>query len=348
MNNRFSSAVQLNNQGVLYHTERKFPESDAAHKQSLALFQENADESRPLLAKSLFNRSALYRTIHEFHEAENLFQQAIQIWEQIGWPQTDSSDEMLWADVIESDGKLRLFNREVQHLQNSNAEILKKVIDMLGPWFHDFELKPGVSTNPDNRNSQINKWKFLEPFIPKDLSGKTVLDIGCNSGFFSFEMKKRNARRVVGTDIMPHCLAQARFLSHWFDHPMELRQIDAYNVDSLGEFDLVIFIGVLYHLKHPLYALEKVSAICKDTMYLHSLLHGEGDHETLDNYEFKDRNLFDHPNFPRMHFIEKSFNNDQSNWWISNRSCLKAMARVAGFSKIEDTKFPEIIVCRKR
>ena len=347
MSDRFSSAVQFNNQGVLYHRERKFAEADGAHKQCLATLEQNADGSRQLLAQSLFNRSALYRTIHEFHEAENLFQQAIQIWDQIGWPKTDSSNEMLWADVIEADGKLRSFNREVQNLRNSNSEALRKVIDKLGPWFHDFELLPGLSTNPDNRNSQLNKWKFIEPFIPKDLSGQTVLDIGCNSGFFSFEMKKRNAHRVVGTDIMPHCLAQARFLSHWLDHPIELRQVDAYNVDTLGEFDFVIFIGVLYHLKHPLYALEKVSAICKDTMYLHSLLHGEGDYETLENYKFDERKSFDDSKFPRMYFIEKSFNNDQSNWWLPNRSCLKAMARVAGFSKIEDTKYPEIIVCRK-
>jgi tRNA (mo5U34)-methyltransferase len=347
MSNAFSTAVQLNNQAVLYHREQKFAEADTAHKECLSALQQNADPLHPLNAQSLFNRSALYRTMHEFHEAENLFQQAIEIWNQTAWPKIDSSDEMLWADEIESDGKLRLFNAEVQQLHNSNKETLQKVIDRLGPWFQDFELMPGLSTNPTNRDSQRNKWKFLEPFIPKDLSNKTVLDIGCNSGFFSFEMKKRNATRVVATDIMPHCLAQARFLSHWFDLPIEIRKIDAYNVDALGEFDFVIFIGVLYHLKHPLYALEKVSAICKDTMYLHSLLHGGGDYETLDNYKFDQLNFFDDPKFPKMYFIEKSFNNDRSNWWVPNRSCLKAMARVAGFSKIEDTKFPEIIVCRK-
>lgn len=347
MNDRVSPAVQLNNQGVLYHRERKFAESDAAHKQCLAILEQNGDESRRLFAQSLFNRSALYRTMHEFHEAENLFQQAIQIWEQIGWSRSDTSDEVLWADVMEADGKLRFFDGEVQQLRNSDPETLQKVIDRLGPWFHDFELMPGLSTNRNNRDSQVNKWRFLEPFIPKNLTGKTVLDIGCNSGFFSFEMKKRNAQRVVGTDIMPHCLAQARFLSHWFNLPIELRQIDACNIDSLGEFDFVIFIGVLYHLKHPLFALEKAASICKDTMYLHSLLHGEGHYETLDNYEFEQRNFFDDRNFPRMYFIEKSFNNDQSNWWIPNRSCLKAMARVAGFRKIEDTKYPEILICRK-
>lgn len=347
MVDRFASAFQLNNQGVTYHAERKFAESDAAHKECIDLLEKNYDKSRQFLAQSLFNRSALYRTMHEFHEAENLFQQAIQIWEQIGWPRTDSSDEMLWADVIEPDGKLRLFNREVQQLRNANAEILQKVIGKLGPWYHDFELVPGISTNHQNKESMLNKWKFLEPFVPKDLSGKTVLDIGCSSGFFSLEVKKRKASRVVGTDIMPHSLAQARFLSHWFDHPIELRQIDAYSVDTLGEFDFVIFIGVLYHLKHPLFALEKVSSICKDTMYLHCLLHGVRDHETLDDYRFDDRDFLDHPNYPRMYFIEKRFNNDESNWWIPNRSCLKAMVRVAGFSKIEDTKFPEIIVCRK-
>jgi tRNA (mo5U34)-methyltransferase len=359
MDKDFFSAVQLNNKAVLYHFKGKIAESDTAHKECLSLLEQNSQDVRRFVAVSLANRAALYRTMHEFHEAERLFQQAIHIWERLGWPQNEemkynleesssnSNIEMLWAEVIEEDGKLRFFGREVQKLRNENSETLRKAIDKLGPWYQDFELMPGLSTNVNNRESVLNKWRFVEPFIPKDLNGKTVLDIGCNSGFFSFEMKKKNAARVVAIDIMPHCLAQTRFLSHWFNHAIEIRQMDVYNVDTLGEFDFVVFFGVLYHLKHPLYALEKVSSICKDTMYLHSLLHGNGDYEAFDDYEFGDRKFFDHEKFPRMYFIEKSFNNDQSNWWVPNRSCLKAMVRVAGFQKIEDSRFPEIIICRK-
>ena len=246
------------------------------------------------------------------------------------------------------EGLLRLFGREVRLLRESNGETLRAVISRMGPWYHDVKLGPGLSTNPLHEEYMANRWRFLEPFIPEDLHRKSVLDIGCNSGFFSFQMRKRNAGRVVGIDIMPHLLAQARFLSHWFEQPLELRELGAYDVESLGSFDVVIFIGVLYHLKHPLYALEKIASICTDTMYLQSKLQGsEKDFEPADNYPFEEKQVFQRPEFLKMYFIEKSFNGDVSNWWFPNKSCLKAMIRTAGFRKIQDSLHPELMVCRK-
>jgi len=342
-----SSAIRLNNLGVQYHAEGRFRESDAAHKECSAILEAGGPESAPSLARSLANRAALYRTFQEYHEAERLFQMAMRISER-GGSSAASQEEMLSAEVIEDNGLLRSFGREVERLRESNDDALRAAIAKLGPWYHDVQLTPEVSTNPINKQYMANRWRFLKPFIPDDLTGKTVLDIGCNAGFFSFEMKKRNAARVVGVDIMPHILAQARFLSHWFKLPIELRELGVYDIESLGQFDLVVFIGVLYHLRHPLYALEKVASVCRETMYLQSLLRGDArDFEPAENYPFDEQTVFERPEFPRMYFIEKSFNGDESNWWVPNHSCLKAMARAVGFRKIEESGIPELVVCRK-
>jgi len=340
-------AVGLNNLAVTYHRERMFPLSDVAHKQCLALLEKEPSQNALKIAQSLANRAALYRTFHEYHEAERLYQIALRLWDRHAAPLPQETG-MLWADRPEANGVLPDFRREVHELRKTNGESLHAALRKLGPWYHDIQLTPDLSTNPSNRQYMSNRWGYLDPFIPKDLTGKSVLDIGCNGGFFSFEMKKRNAARVVGIDIMPHCLAQARFVAHWFDQPVELRELEVYDVESLGEFDFVIFIGVLYHLRHPLYALDKVASICKDTMYLQSLLRGdERDFEPAPNYTFEEQAVFQRPEFPRMYFIEKSFNSDESNWWVPNKSCLRAMARSAGFRKIEETGSPEMIVCRK-
>jgi tRNA (mo5U34)-methyltransferase len=105
---------------------------------------------------------------------------------------------------------------------------------------------------------------------------------------------------------------------------------------------------VLYHLKHPLYALEKVAAVCRDTVFLMSMVRGsKGDFEPAEDYPGDEVKIFDHPDFPRLYFVEKSLNGDESNWWIATKSCLKAMARVSGFPVIEEIDHPEYLICRK-
>src|SRR5688572_5559647 len=128
---------------------------------------------------------------------------------------------------------------------------LRAHIERLGPWYQNIELAPGVWTNPALGDQTTDRWRILEPWVPQDLAGKTVLDIGCNAGFFSMRMKERGAARVVGIDIMPSVLRQARFTAKHFGHDIEFLRLDAYDIASLGEFDIVVCVGVLYHLKHP-------------------------------------------------------------------------------------------------
>src|SRR5205814_1665359 len=137
--------------------------------------------------------------------------------------------------------------------QLSTEEIQRRASE-LGEWFQNMNLR-GVQTAPHHFLGDYPscKWRNFEHAIPADLTGKSVLDIGCNAGFYSLEMKRRGARRVLGIDSDPEYLAQARFAAEVNGADIEFRQLDVYNVANLRErFDLVLFMGVLYHLRHPL------------------------------------------------------------------------------------------------
>jgi tRNA (mo5U34)-methyltransferase len=347
-------AAILNDRAVKLQAEGQHRHAEDLYKQSLAIWESSLGSEDPLVAQSLANRASLYRLMGEHHEAERLFQISQRIWAKRGFP--TYQDQPVWADRFENNRLLHNYGTHVQNLRDrllkgdtSAGAAVAGHIDRLGPWYHNVVFAPGVMTNPSNADYPASRWRILDSLVPKDLRGKSVLDIGCNSGFFSLEMKKRGADRVVGVDFMPHLLAQARFASHWFDLPLELYECDAYNVQSLGSrFDIVVFVGVLYHLKHPLYALEKIASICDETMYFQSMVRGPlDDIEPLDDYPISEVAAFDHPAWPKLYFIEKKFNGDESNWWMATVSCLKAMVRTSGFRTAEETSNPEIFVCRK-
>src|SRR5205807_8486017 len=150
----------------------------------------------------------------------------------------------------------------------SPVEIERRVHE-LGDWFQNLDLG-GVRTAPNHFLGDYPnfKWRHFEHAIPADLSGKTVLDIGCNAGFYSLEMKRRGADRVVGIDSDDDYLAQARFAAEVSGAAVEFRKLSVYDVAALGEkFDLVLFMGVLYHLRHPLLALDLVREhVCRDLL----------------------------------------------------------------------------------
>jgi tRNA (mo5U34)-methyltransferase len=348
------SAANLNNQAVKLQAEGKYDQADDLYKKSVAIWESTFGPDDPLVAQSLANRSSLYRLMEAYDEAERVFQIAQRIWTKRGLPQ--SYEEPLWADQLDGNRMLRSYGARVRGLRErmANGELgasdeMAKTLQRLGPWYHNVVFGPNVMSNPTNADYPGSRWRVLDKVISKDLRGKSVLDIGCNSGFFSLEMKRRGAERVVGVDIMPYLLAQSRFASHWFDLPLELYECGAYDLQTLNtKFDIVVFIGVLYHLKHPLYALEQIASICKETMYFQSMIRGPlGDIEPRDDYPPEETAAFLDPAWPKLYFVEKKLNGDVSNWWLATRSCLKAMVRTSGFRTIEDTSNSEIFVCRK-
>ncbi|MCX8252613.1 hypothetical protein RHAL1_03206 [Beijerinckiaceae bacterium RH AL1] len=243
-----------------------------------------------------------------------------------------------------------------RHDGGHDAAIRDKV-RQLAPWFQNIQLGDGLATAPEHYLGDYPRFKFelFAHALPADLSGKTVLDIGCNAGFYSCEMKRRGAARVVGLDTDERYLAQARFVAETlgFDD-IQFDRVSVYDVAALGErFDLVIFMGVFYHLRHPLLALDLIREhVAADMLLFQTMQRGSDDvADAPDDHPFHKPGTFDppayfdEPGYPKMHFIERAYAQDWTNWWAPNRACSEAMLRAAGFS-IECRPESEVYICR--
>jgi tRNA (mo5U34)-methyltransferase len=230
------------------------------------------------------------------------------------------------------------------------TEEIERRVRELAPWFHDLDLK-GVRTAPDHflGSYPLGLWEAIQQAVPGDLSGKTVLDLGCNAGFFSIEMARRGAARVLGVDYDERYLEQARLAIEVAGaEQVELRRLSVYDVAQLGErFDLVLFMGVFYHLRHPLLALDLVREhVARGLMLFESMCRGSvRSRRYAEDYPFEERDVFDEPAFPKMHFIERKYAHDETNWWAPNVSGMEAMLRSSGFEVLQHP-IPEVWLCR--
>jgi tRNA (mo5U34)-methyltransferase len=229
-------------------------------------------------------------------------------------------------------------------------EAIRLRVEALGPWFHNLDLS-GVRTAPDHflGDYPAVKWRGFSHAIPQDLSGRSVLDIGCNGGFYAIEMKRRGAARVVGVDSDDDYLAQARFAAEVTGQDIEFRNLSVYDVGALGErFDIVLFMGVLYHLRHPLLALDLIHEhVARDLLVFQSMQRGSAEVEAVaEDQPFWETAHFDRPGYPKLHFVEERYAGDPTNWWVPNRACAEAMLRSAGF-RIDAHPEPEVYICRR-
>lgn len=229
-------------------------------------------------------------------------------------------------------------------------EKIRERISELGEWFQNLELA-GVPTAPNHflGDYPAAQWRAFSHAIPADLRGWSVLDVGCNAGFYSIEMKRRGADRVVAIDHDPLYLAQAQFAAEINQADIEFRQMDVYAIEELHErFDLVLFMGVFYHLRHPLLALDLLYEYAvKDLLVFQSLLRGSPEVLKLaHDYPFSETEIFNQPGFPVLHFLEHRYARNVNHWWIPNRACAEAVLRTAGFL-ILDQPADDVYVCRR-
>jgi tRNA (mo5U34)-methyltransferase len=228
-------------------------------------------------------------------------------------------------------------------------DLIQRRVHELGDWFHNLDLR-GVRTAPDHflGDYPAVKWERFAHSLPADLTGLSVLDVGCNAGFYSLEMKRRGASRVLGVDSDPRYLAQARFAADVLELDIELREMSVYELPQLEErFDIVLFMGVLYHLRHPLLALDLLHEyVVGELLVFQSMLRGSIEStEPAEDYEFEEREHFGAPGYPLMYFVERRYAHDPTNWWIPNRACAEAMLRSAGFEVLESPE-EEVFICR--
>lgn len=190
-------------------------------------------------------------------------------------------------------------------------------------WFHSIDLGDGLVTpGRDNNPRRLEQMR-----LPADLSGRTVLDIGAWDGFYSFDAERRGAQRVLATDSFSWQVRGQGTGKRGFElarealgSAVEDRDIDVMDLspEEVGTFDVVLFLGVLYHLRHPLLALERVAAVTGDLLIL----------ETEVDLALARR--------PAMAFYPgQELRDDWTNWWGPNPPAVVAMLRAVGFAEVE-------------
>jgi tRNA (mo5U34)-methyltransferase len=211
--------------------------------------------------------------------------------------------------------------------------VLTRRIEQLGEWFHNLDLH-GVATAPHHFLGDFPniKWKQMANAVPQDLTGASVLDIGCNGGFYSIEMKRRGASRVLGIDVDDRYLKQAHFAADTLHLDIEFQKCSVYDVAQIaGQFDFVFFMGVFYHLRYPLFALDNVIKKVAGKLIFQTMIRGSEEvREWHEDYPFWQKEIFQDPHFPAMYFVEKSYSHDPTNWWIPNRAAVEGMLRSSG------------------
>jgi tRNA (mo5U34)-methyltransferase len=233
---------------------------------------------------------------------------------------------------------------------------LREEIERLGPWFHNIHLPGGEQTAPDHFLGDFPKWKWQEikRFIPSDLRGWKCLDIGCNGGFYCLELAKRGAD-VLGIDFNPQFVKQGDFAARalGLEKPPRFVHMQVHDLARLNQtFDLVLFLGVFYHLRYPALALDTVSRMVKRLMFFQSLgmdpVDDSGEPPELaveDDYSMNRREVLHQPGWPKMAFIERRFQGDFFNWWIPNHAAITAMLRSTGFKTVRRIA-TETYVCK--
>jgi tRNA (mo5U34)-methyltransferase len=201
---------------------------------------------------------------------------------------------------------------------------LQKRVDSLR-WYHTIDLGQGVVTRGvDNTPERLPRVRF-----PEDLSGKSVLDIGAWDGFFSFEAERRSASRVVACDYYAWHgvgwgtgrgkdgfeLARAALNSKVEDVSLDVLDLAP---EKIGTFDVVLFLGVLYHVPNPLLALERVASVSKGLLILETVVDMVGIGRPAAAF-----------------YPDKELNNDPTNWWGPNHAAVEGMLKGVGFARVD-------------
>lgn len=264
------------------------------------------------------------------------------------------------------------------------ADEIQVRLTRMKPWHHNVELAPGLWSNPRMGDHPVKRWQLIEPYVPQDLSGKTVLDVGCSSGYFSIKFKQRGAKRVIALDVVDSAIEEAHMLSDIFQTPIDIVQQDLYTFLHENElnFDYVIFLGLFYHLRDPIFALDHLKQITRERLYFQTLVRNDARLHNLfkrwlfafyqlgvlikqrtpgkavrsaintivqplsipENITMRDSYLLSHPDFPKMYFIQRRMNEDSTNWWVGETASIRAILESSGFSCITQLS-PDTFVC---
>jgi 2-polyprenyl-3-methyl-5-hydroxy-6-metoxy-1,4-benzoquinol methylase len=211
------------------------------------------------------------------------------------------------------------------HLSAPVGDWVRHQVEAEPYWFQKIELLPGYFS-PGWDEPAVTKLPYYG--LPDDLTGLRVLDIGCAEGFFSFEAERRGAREVIGIDSFPDSVRRFNIVKAARQSNANAFLLNVYDLEPkrLGTFDLVLFYGVFYHLKHPQLALERIRSICTGTLLFQT--------NTLEDPAFKDT--------PCARFYPHGMLSgtqgeyfDPTVFWLFNPACCVAMLDHVGFEELE-------------
>jgi len=232
---------------------------------------------------------------------------------------------------LPEEGRLRIaaadggYEKRVQQLTESVQSRLR---------YHAIDLPDG-SILPGLQSVEHLRWRLDLFGLPKDLRGKRVLDIGAWDGWFSFECERRGATVVAADCVELDTFLEAREL---IGSKVEYVTLDVPELSEarLGKFDIVLFLGVLYHLRHPLLGLEKVVELTTDMALIESFVIDREKRAVPSVMEFYERG---------------ELGGQVDNWCGPSPECLMAMCRSAGFAQTElrdITNGRASVVCRRK
>jgi tRNA (mo5U34)-methyltransferase len=192
-------------------------------------------------------------------------------------------------------------------------------------WFHSIDLEHGIIT-PGVKSLAIHQRECAAIFDPVELGGRAVIDIGAWNGVYSFEAKRRGAARVLATDHYawndPELRGRDGFelARSVLNIDLEAKDIDISSLtpDSVGTFDVVLFLGVFYHLLEPIAALQQVAKLAREVLIVET---------HTDALEIRRPAMILYPG--------AELDNDESNWWGPNPACMVALLRQCGFAKVD-------------
>jgi len=236
-------------------------------------------------------------------------------------------------------------NEASENMTDKKEELLNKVAAMPF-WYHKIQLPYGIITPG---------WAPIDPEaykIPESLKGKRVLDVGSWDGYWSFEALKRGASEVVAIDDFSDYMGSldkrdrktwetfdlCRSALGYSEDACRRIEMSIYDVseDRLGIFDVVFFFGTLYHLRYPLLALDKISAICKEEIYVESAI--------LDDFSPYQGGMghgYSGQQMVMEFYPGKEYGNNETNWWAPTLLCMMNMVKASGFVNVEGWKFAD-------
>jgi tRNA (mo5U34)-methyltransferase len=226
----------------------------------------------------------------------------------------------------------------------------------LEPWFHCIDLGGGITTKTESIMGEPvdhphEPWQVIQKCLPQNLNGKSLLDVGCNAGFYSIQAKRRGAARVLGVDGQRQHIRQALLVRRMLGVDVEFRRMNIYELKphEIGQFDITLALGLIYHLKHLVLALENLYKVTREMLIIETAILPAEYRPTPFTHPLGETEM-------RLHAFALVENppdakEQVANWFLPSIEGLEALLKNIGFDSIEVVEVKNeraVLICRKR